>query len=475
MNFIRAVLPVFLFLVVWEAPAIDDLSSLVATAMEWNPRVRIAEQQLEQAAAERAELRGFFDPRLTAGAEHLDSVGGRREALLRAGAAAPVLPGVYLDAVLEERLLDQTGDIQDNDYENLIQSTARLRVNAPLLQDRGWRQWKLADLSAAHAYEMALGRLLAVKQEVRREVERQYLALVEAQALELVVQAATMRSARLLEEAEIMVGLQVLPEYQLYATRASLALRREDEASARQSCEIQRLQLLELLAAPTVPEMQPLDAEALLEWAKRLDLPEVYSAAGYLYQRGSYARILAQIESVRAARDLESDRLRSNLGLVLEATLQGEDPDSPIATGRYLSERNFGVMAGVVWSRPWGYRAERARVRIQEALLREQHEDLRQVEERVRTELAVAHQRFSTARERLRLVVDAAEASRRALESEDERFRLGEGRSRNVLDAQKDLTDTQKRQIVAALELLRAFCEFNYSSGYMLDVRPEDG
>jgi len=53
-----------------------------------------------------------------------------------------------------------------------------------------------------------------------------------------------------------------------------------------------------------------------------------------------------------------------------------------------------------------------------------------------------------------------------ALEAENERFCLGEGRSRNVLDAQRDLTDALKRQTIIAVELLRAYSNFMYASGY---------
>ncbi len=44
---------------------------------------------IEQVAAERAGLRGFFDPKLTAGGEYADLVYGRRETLLQPVSARP--------------------------------------------------------------------------------------------------------------------------------------------------------------------------------------------------------------------------------------------------------------------------------------------------------------------------------------------------------------------------------------------------
>ena len=119
---------------VWGA-ARDDLQSLVAAAMEWNPRVRAAVHQLEQANAARAELRGFFDPQLSAGGEYRDSVYGRRETLLQAGVHAPALPGVYLDAAAEEHFFDQMGDLNSTSLEYELDSkSSLLGLNVPLLR-----------------------------------------------------------------------------------------------------------------------------------------------------------------------------------------------------------------------------------------------------------------------------------------------------------------------------------------------------
>ncbi|MGI6087045.1 MAG: TolC family protein [Kiritimatiellia bacterium] len=454
---------------VWGA-ARDDLQSLVAAAMEWNPRVRAAVHQLEQANAARAELRGFFDPQLSAGGEYRDSVYGRRETLLQAGVHAPALPGVYLDAAAEEHFFDQMGDLNSTslEYERLIQSRLWLGLNVPLLQDRGWRKWRLEDLQAQHAAIAADRQLLAVRQEVRRDIEQQYFNLLEAQALINVAVSATERAEKLLKEAEAMVSVQALPEYQVYAARSAAALRREEALAIIQNYDVAGVTLNSLVGAPTPVALSKPELDDVINWAMALQLPEQYRPEEILASRGSYARIMSLIDADRAACDLAKDRLRSRLSLVFEATFQGEDPDDLIATGRYLSSRNAGVLAGVVWSRPWDYRAEKASVRAKTAQLAEQNESLRQAGLTIVAELATAHKRFIAAHGRLREASDAVAAARSALESEDERFRLGEGRSRNVLDAQKDLTDALKRQIVAGVELLRAYYAFDYAAGYGL-------
>ena len=57
-------------------------------------------------------------------------------------------------------------------------------------------------------------------------------------------------------------------------------------------------------------------------------------------------------------------------------------------------------------------------------------------------------------------------AARLALDAERDRFRLGEGRSRQVLDAQKDLTKAMQRQNQNAASLLRTVSDYEYATGY---------
>lgn len=462
---------VILFTQTLESYANDELDVLIATAMEQNPRVLSAQYQLDQALANRDQLRGFFDPHLSLTLEQADSILGYNQSSLRGGTDMAVLPGAYLGARVEENYLDHLKESYEfpdveSEYDHLMQSLAGLRLGIPLLRDRGFYQWKLSDDQAFKQYSAARNHLLAVTQAVRHEIEQQYINVLEALALGAVARSATGRVEKLLAEAETLVKLKTVPEYQLFAARSEVALRQEEETSARQVYETRLSHLAELLGQPDQKPEVTLSPEVFIQWADAVNLPPTYSEEQAKKARGDYCRLVDQIGAAEAEKALNADNLRSDLSLNVEMTLQGEDPDRIIATDHYLSERGVGGVIGLTWRRPWGYRAERARVRALDATLSERRELLRQADLRIRTELEVTHREFRLAQTRFRLVSSAVSSAQQALEAEDERFRLGEGRSRNVLDAQKDLTETLKRRTLLSAELLRTYFNFLFSSGY---------
>ena len=61
---------------------------------------------------------------------------------------------------------------------------------------------------------------------------------------------------------------------------------------------------------------------------------------------------------------------------------------------------------------------------------------------------------FSSACARLALATKAMEQAQKVLASENDRFAIGDGTSRNVLDAQQDLTTAIRRKNSIALEVI---------------------
>ena len=138
-----------------------------------------------------------------------------------------------------------------------------------------------------------------------------------------------------------------------------------------------------------------------------------------------------------------------------------------VGSGVYTFDRNFGGLVGVTWSRPLGYQAERARVRQAAAHLAELEADGREVELAVKTDVETARRDYEQARERLQVLGGRRGRRPGSLwRRKNSGFRLGEGRSRNVLDAQKDLNEVVSRQTIVAGELLAAAARFHYATGY---------
>ncbi len=444
-----------------------ELDRLTVLALERNPQVVAARHEVERYVALRDELKGFFDPQLkAAGQGQQDGVAGQDGFLSTAGTAMALQPGAYLDLQAGQNYLNH---LSANYPDQMAQTifTARLRV--PLNRDRGFVTWKLDDQRAAVEARAAGARLLAACQTVRREVDLRYVTLCAAQASFEVAAAASRRAVKLLDETREMVRLKVVPEYQVYPAQYEVAVRRENEMTAVQAIGTASLRLAETLAAP-VAVGTAIEAVSgtpmVIVWAEGMSLPVAPPLSKALAARGNWRDVQGRADATRLEIRRNQEGLKSNVAVIVEGGWQGEEQSGMVGSGVYTFERNFGGLVGLTWSRPLGYQAERARVRQAAAQLAELEATGREVELAVRTEVETARRDYEQARERLRVLSDAVAAARLTLEAEEQRFRLGEGRSRNVLDAQKDLNEVVSRQTIVAGELLVAVARFHYATGY---------
>lgn len=454
----------------------DELGDLVTLAFSNSPALRAAREGSRQADAARAAADGFLDPQTTATAGRLS--GNAATPLLAAplgipaadayGAAAavevPFRPGVYAGVGISEQYLSHPADGSDSGFRTLI--GAQIRI--PLLQDRGLSLWqenkaRLQELQAA-----AEARLLETHQSVRHAVELAYISYLTEVANAATAGAATDRAAQLLKEAEELVRLQVVPEYQLAPARLELALRREEIEAARQAIDTARLRLEQVLGiavpAPLIPH-----ARTLVTRATDLHLPAVPSAALAVAARGALREIEALSSAAAAETRTLENRLRPELGLSLRGVWMADEAASRTADGQLAAGEESSAAAVLVWTRPWSQTGAKARLResqAREAQLAALRHELRN---RLTADLAAARREFSGAGERLREITAAVEQASRTLEAEAERFRLGEGRSRNVLDAQNDLTKAYRLRNAIVAALLKGHADFMYASGYTID------
>jgi outer membrane protein TolC len=176
--------------------------------------------------------------------------------------------------------------------------------------------------------------------------------------------------------------------------------------------------------------------------------------------------VLAEIDGAEQDARRAREAVKAEIGLVVNASWQGEDASDWVAREELLTEQRAGAEAAVVWKQPLGRRGEKAAWRAAAAEAEALRQDLEAVRLRVARELAAARSAFEAARERLGLAEDAVRGAQATLAAEAERFRLGEGRSRNVLDAQTDLTQAVRRRNLAARALLTAWADGMYAAGY---------
>lgn len=451
-----------------------ELSALVGRGLQSNARVIAARHRVEQALAARDGVAGFFDPRLTAaGGYHERAAGvagaGAHPALdadavaARVGVEVPVRPGVYLGAGLVERYLFEPDGVHGELYQSLI--TGGLRV--PLGRDRLFAEWRLDDRRAQCLVEAAQHELTAAEQDVRHEIEQVFVQALLAEADLAAFGAARERAAKLLADAEVLVDMNLVPRYQLSSARMEVALHEENRQAAELAREMQLILLGELTGS-TGGVVLAAGPRALSEWAGDGDWarPADRTPQAACERRGAYlalsCRVLAgQIDRERLVQDMKPD-----VNLHLSASWQGEDPDVPWGTEALVTGSGAGREVAVVWTQPLGRRREHAAVQAAEAGVRTLRAELVRMGQRIAAELAAADAAVTSARTRLRLARTAVREAGQALDSEAERFRLGEAQSRHVLDAQEDLTDAVRRRNQAAAAFLTARGDLMHAMGY---------
>lgn len=455
-----------------SAQAEDELRVLIERAWATHPELTAAQERIVQAESDLEGLAGFFDPRGAIAAGYADQARSLyglswnpRDAdpdggVFHAGVEMAFQPGFYagIGASRQEWNTGVEGD------ENTSRTGARLRI--PLLRNRGFAPWRAQRSRVEAERESADAHLLAVAQKLESEVEERYIDLLLARAQIDVAQSATARADQLVNESEERVRLRAAAEYQAHPARLEAARRREEEAVERLGAESARLQLEELTGGFTGGDPGAESAE-LAAWIQRTEQTPALPSQQALTQRGDALERLWNCVAQEARLNEARDGLRHDLslegGVGWESGEDFNDPDPGAASG----ESQTGGDISLVWRHAIGDRAARAGVRKQSAALREQRALVLDLERTVLTEIEASRKDHETAIQRMLWIAEAVDSARAALTAEEERFRLGEGTSRNVLDAQKDLTDVMKRQNEIFAEGLRARTRYRAACGAM--------
>ena len=454
------------------------MQSLLDRALRAHPRVLAAKCRVEQAQDQYEELLGFFDPRLyaaggaakrgrgvPAGTGWTSLTDNARE--LSAGIELPVRPGAYLTVGAAERFLFDGG----GGYDQLYQSLLGVQLRIPLLRDRGFVQFEQNRARALAEYNGVVSDLIAAMQALRHDVEVAYVEAYSTLASYEVSKRATERFRVLLEQARELSRLKVMPAYQVFPAEMELSLRLEEE---QQACQVYAVSLVRL--QERIGDGQPVTLrsgpEHLVAVAAGLGALVAVDLEQSLERRGSYQRLLNRIEAARVDLRQATDDLRPDLSLNAAVTWRGEDPEQPFASRTILTDEPLGGEVVVVYQQPLLHRAANSRISGARARIAELKQDIEAERTTLRADMQSAMEAYMVLIGRLKLLDQAMQAAKQTVAAEDERFRLGEGTSRNALDAQKDLTSALNRQARAAADILRALADYRHAAGYPDAAQP---
>ncbi len=445
----------------WLPPAANQLLALAATN---NPQI-IAMRAEQQAAELDAEaLDGFFTPSFTAAAGGGEGPASAPAATLmpnfggdlvgvQAGLLIPLRSGAYLGAGAAQRYLFRADGFKD-----LGQTVAGLRLTVPLLQDRGFRDHYLNQEAQDKTALMAHAARRALELDIARHTLASYAGLLYATADVKASQQALARVAGLLKETEGRIQLETVAAYQAHGARMEVGFREDELRRSQLTLARARENLKAILDLDSLSQFE-ITAPLLRDWALFCADQDDTAIAAQGAPRPELRQAQLAVEIEETLTQAAREKLRSQLSFDAGLGYSAENRDGGFGTDSLLSDDKVGYELSLVWRRPLSFDPESARVKAQESRLAARRSTLNYIRLQLADEQAQARHATAAARERLRLVDRAVTEARLALAAEEERLSLGEGRNRNVLDAQKDLTDAERRANLAAYDMIIAFTE----------------
>lgn len=447
-----------------------ELEELLRMAVEHNPKVAAARHRVEQALLKHSELLEFFDASLFAAVGASDnaralplstgySVLGSNSTDLQAGAESALIPGAYVAVGMAQRQLRQDG--ADDFYQTLF----GIRLRVPLLRDRGFAVFGYRRSLAMAEYNQRVSDLLAQSQAVRHQVEVAYIGAYETLSAYQITQAATLRFTRLNDDARELTRLKTIPDYEVFSTERELQIGRDDEEKARNNHSLSLLALATAIGVRTEIALK-ITPEAFFAQAGAEAALTAIPFADVLERKGEILAVLNQIEGARANYARYEEEMKDEVFLNAGLNVQFEDKNNLWRAQWRYPQEGLGSEVTLVWNRPLDYHGAKTRMSRFEYQIAELKAELEQKELVLHNDVKNAELNYRSARLRVELVRQGMEAARQTVEAEQERFRLGEGASKDVLDAQKNLTILLQRLTAAAADLLRAKASYDHAVGY---------
>ena len=288
--------------------------------------------------------------------------------------------------------------------------------------------------------------------------------------IEIVTQSVKLAEDQLRETVE-RVEIGQLPETELAAAQAEVALRREALINARSTLATIRLQLLRLLNPPGT---NPWGREILLQ-----DQPVPLEVA--LDEVESHVQVAlcmrpdlnqARLEMKRG--DLEIVKTRNGLLPKMDLFVTLGKTGYAQSFGRSvddLGEDNYDILAGLSFEYPFGNRDAEARHR-RAILSREQNEEaLGNLAQLVEVDVRSAYIEIGRNKEQVVATSATRKLQEEKLRAETEKFRVGKSTTLLVAQAGRDLVLSQISEIQAVVNHLKALVELYRLEGSLLERR----
>jgi outer membrane protein TolC len=186
--------------------------------------------------------------------------------------------------------------------------------------------------------------------------------------------------------------------------------------------------------------------------------------ASYKLARENYPDYLAQANAIKQTEiDLSVAKISKRPSLNLNGSLGYSNTDDSYgdAYGNLPERHGNNWSLGVVYSMPWGMKADNARYRSTMATLNSQKTRLAQLDQSLTVQVRTAVRSVQTNLVSVEIAAKATELSEKQYEAQKARFDAGLSTSRLVLQAQDDLETARFNELAAKVSLRNALAQLH--------------
>ncbi len=462
-----------------EDPITINIQEAILLAMENNRSFIVERMNPEIKRTFEQEERAIFDPIFGAEvsprrsvADRLSRAGSSTESQIVDNVTGSLSLSKFFSTGTTLELLGSTNYTDSSLYSDTFSSNRLgVSVTQALLQGMDVR----ANLASVH--QASIDALIS-EYELRgfaevllEEVELKFwdYALAQKQ-IEIYTNSLSLAEQQM-AEAQERIKIGELPEIELAATQAEVALRRENLINARSDLAKERLNLLRLLN-PTPS----------INWGRNIilqyqtSLPEIE-----LDDVEQHVRVALKMRP-----DLNQARLQIQQGdLEVVKTKNGLLPrmDAFITYGktgyantfdrslRNLDNESYDVAFGLTFEYPTTNQAARARYTRAVLSRRQMLKALENLTQLVQVDVRSAYIEVTRAREQITATAATRNFQEEKLRAESEKFRVGKSTSLLVAQAQRDLVASQIAEIQAFANYLKALVSLYRLEGSLLQRR----
>jgi outer membrane protein len=363
-----------------------------------------------------------------------------------------------------------TGSVS-NLYTDQYTGSLGLTITQSLLQGVGFGA-NLANLRKARLdVDITKSELKAVAEQITAEIEKSYWDLyltgqemsIQQQSLELALQQ------RFESLERIKVGK--LPELELAAVDAEVAVRRSALIEAQSRNQQTRLQFLYLLnpSKESIWYTYPLPVDKPFLPTDTLDSIAVHEEMGMKYRPDlQQARLELEKGALEVKRTKNGLLPQLDFFISLGKTTYAETFKDALPT---FSGPFYQVNTGLLFGFPVPNRKASAQLKRAQSSLEQQTTAVKNMEKLVQRDIHSAYIEVVRARQQIEAIRVARELQGKKLDAELEKFRVGKSTNFLVLQAQRDFTTSQLDDARSLVAYLLALVDLYRSEGTLLERR----